>query len=138
MNSLKNEHIVKLGEVEILLRPDFHNIDSLETNVGTISYLTYKYSRGSKGTAIEKVKALPPISEVAQIIYYTQASRNDDGTYKYSLEQVWDMVSGEGMNLPLLTSILTFLGKVTRGNKHSKPEDAPEEKKILPQQETTT
>lgn len=130
MNKMKNEHIIKLGDVEILLRPTFENISSLESNVGSLSYLSWKFSRREGGLEAT-VKSVPSMTEIAKIIFYSQASKKEDGTYKYSLDEIFDFVMNEGMSKNLVSSILGFIVKITAGNKMSTEEieDIAEEKK---------
>src|SRR5690606_7558027 len=109
MNSARNELIVKLGGEEILLRPTFENISSMESNLGGVAYLGWKFSRGvvigkdgkpdlSGGNTERAVKSLPSMNEVAQIIYYNQAAvKPEDPTQKkYSLEEIWEKMLKNG------------------------------------------
>lgn len=141
-NKFRNEMEIVLGEHKILLRPTFENIAAMEANVGSVAYLGWKYSRGirvdkdgkaDKGSlnSADAVKALPPMSEAAQIIFYNQAAtKADDPTLKkYSLEEIWDMVLQRGS--PVVRDVFVFLGRITAGSKSFDPkaETTPEEKK---------
>lgn len=127
-NKYRNELEVKIGGETILLRPTFENIAAMEENIGGLSYLAWKYSRatGKDGQA----KALPGLTECAKIIYFNQAAtKPDDPTQKkLSLEEVWDLVSKEGV--AVITPVLTFLGRITAGQKEdSEPKELSESEK---------
>ena len=130
VNKFRNEMEVKLGEVSIVLRPTFENIAALETNVGGISYLAWKFSRGltelktkDKLTAdaisnSEKtVKSLPSMSEISQIIYYCQAAHDPEENKKaYTLKEVFNMVMSSGSGLLLSSMMTVFIGKMLAGD----------------------
>jgi len=135
MNSARNEMIVKLAGEEILLRPTFENIAAMEANVGGVSYLGWKYSRGIRTNASGEVdttslvsdmaiKSLPSMSEVAQIIYYNQAaSKPDDPTQrKYSLEEIWDKMLKNGAG-GITRTITIYLARLTAGDRLSVVDD---------------
>lgn len=128
MNAIKNEHIIKLGEVEILLRPTFENIEAVETALGAVSYLGWKYSSYEK-TFEQKVKSLPPATELAKIIYYSQAAKKEDGTYKLSLNEIWEMLIDNGIKREIINGVIIFLGKMTVGAKFNSAEEVVAEEK---------
>lgn len=127
-NKFRNEMEIKLGGETILLRPTFENIAAMESFVGSVAWLGWKFSRGVRvgadGKAIkqnviteEAIKAIPTLSDSAKIIYYNQAAcRADDPTQKkFSLEEIWDLVLQEGT--PVVKHITMYLAGVTAGSK---------------------
>lgn len=122
MNTFKNEHTVKLSGVEILLRPTFENIEAVESNVGSVSYIGWKYSSLNK-TLEQKVKSLPPATELAKIIFYSQAHRKEDGTPKLSLQEIWDLIIDNGIRKDLINDIVIFITKMTVGAKFLENEE---------------
>lgn len=117
-NKYKNEMEIKLGAEVILLRPSFENISDMESNVGGVTYLAWKFSRGSTlSSTTEKLKSLPTLSDITKIIYYNQAARKlDDPTLrKLSLEEVWVMVQDEGVRV--IGPVTTYLTLIMAGNK---------------------
>lgn len=138
MNKARNELVIKVGGKEILLRPTFENIAAMETNLGSVTYLGWKYSRGvtvqngkaSSGT--DAIKSIPSMTEIAQIIYYNQASVNpeDNSLKKYSLEEIWGMMLKNGAAGEVVRSIVMYLAQLTAGDKINTVDDlSPEEKK---------
>lgn len=136
-NKFRNELEITLGGEKILLRPTFENIAAMESAVGSVQWLTWKYSRGLASTKPNTktevtegvVKALPSLSEVAQIVYFNQAAvKPDDATQKkFSLEEVWDLVQAEGARCA--GSILVYLGRITAGNKAAEVDELSENEK---------
>lgn len=138
-NKFRNELEIDLGGQKILLRPTFENIAAMEENVGSVSYLTWKYSRGIrfKDGKVDKnslnmetaVKGIPSLSESAKIIYFNQAAvKHDDPTLKkYSLEEIWDLVLIDGT--AVAQKIIVYLGRITAGNKAQEIEELKEEEK---------
>ena len=133
-NKFRNEMEITLGGVPILLRPTFENIAAMESHVGSLAWLTWKYSRGARvtkeGSSLESaIKSLPSLSECAQIIYYNQvATKEGDPTLKkYSLEEIWQLVMQEGMGLS--GKVLEFLGRVASGGKQETEPPTESEKK---------
>lgn len=117
---------IKLGEETILLRATFENVSDMESNVGGLSYLAFKFSRG---TSLEtSVKSMPSLTDIAKIIYFNQAARNpeDPTKRKFSLEEIWDLVQAEGV--AVTTPVVTYLALITKGNKNA-PTLTEEEKK---------
>lgn len=125
MNSARNELIIKLGGEDILLRPTFENVSSMESNLGGVAYLGWKFSRGAvkdiNGVmdTTKAIKSLPSMSEVAQIIYYNQAAvKSDDPTQKkYSLEEIWDRLLKNGAGGTVVRDVTMYLAKLTAGDK---------------------
>ena len=109
MNPFKNEKVIKLGEVEILLRPSFENIAALENNVEPLMSITQRMAKGAT-----KV----PVTLIAQIIYYSQASRKAENldAYFYSLEEIWGMLQTCGV-ASVFNPVLGFIGQVFAGDK---------------------
>ena len=119
-NKYKNEMEIKLGQETILLRPTFENISDMESNVGGLTYLAWKFSRGlALGGTQEAIKLMPSITELAQIIYYNQAARKEDDLTlrKYSLEDIWVLVQEEGIKLT--KPVTEYLSVITAGNKNA-------------------
>lgn len=133
--------IIKLAGEDILLRPTFENIAAMEANVGGVSYLGWKYSRGIRTNVKGEVdhlsmvsesaiKSLPSMSEVAQIIYYNQAaSKPDDPTQrKFSLEEIWEKLLKNGAG-GITRTITIYLARLTAGDRLSIVDDLTEEEK---------
>ena len=126
-NKYRNEMEIKLGDETILLRPTFENIAAMESHVGSVAWLTWKYSRGVrfKDGAVDRanmstetmVKAIPSMTEAAKIIYFNQAATkvDDPNMKKYSLEEIWGLVMSEGASIA--GKVVMYLGRVTAGNK---------------------
>lgn len=126
-NKYRNEMEINLAGEKILLRPTFENIAAMESNVGSVAWLTWRYSRGVKfkDGKVDKasmaseaaIKAIPSLSETAQIIYFNQAALNptDATQKKYSLEEIWSLVMAEGAKVT--GQIVLYLGRITAGNK---------------------
>lgn len=127
-NKYKNEMEIKLGAEVILLRPTFENISDTESNVGGIPYLAFITTRSSQpGLTVEQItKLMPPMSLMAQIIYYNQADVKEDGKRKFTLEEIWDLVQDEGIRIT--GPISKYIGVMTSGNKIA-PEFSDAEKK---------
>jgi len=108
-NPNRNEMLIKLGGVDILLRPSFENIAAMEAKLGGLPYLAFKFSSHGKNSAT--------LSDCAQIIYFNQAAvnPNDPTKKKLSLDEVWELVSQEGVNV--LQPVMAFLARLTAGNK---------------------
>lgn len=110
-NPLKNEKMVKLGEVEILLRPTFENCANLESSLGYgLPMLAYNLSK----------KQLPPMTDLTKVIYHCQVKK------EHSLEKIWELVMAEGMGVA--GPILEFIGQITAGDR-SQPELSENQKK---------
>jgi len=99
-NKFRNEMVVKVGDVEILLRPSFENCANLEAALG--------YGLPSLAFALAKQK-LPTLTEVAKVIFFCQAEK------KLTLEQIWDLMMVEGVASS--TQVLIFIGQITAGDK---------------------
>jgi hypothetical protein len=139
-NKFRNEMEIKLGGNTILLRPTFENIAAMEENVGSVMWLTWKFSRGVRFTKEGKpdptassqeqsIKAIPSLTECAKIIYFNQASSkaDDPNLKKYSLEEIWEMVLETGA--AVATKVIEFLGKVAAGGKAQNTEEPTESEK---------
>lgn len=104
-NKFRNEMVVKVGGVEILLRPTFENCANLESALGyglpVLSFILYQASKD--------IKKMPVMTDIAKIIFFCQAEKT------YTLEQIWDFMMGEGAELTL--QALTFVAKITAGDK---------------------
>ena len=134
MNPFRNEATIKLGEVEILLRPTFENVAAMERSLGSLVYLGHRFSKGlrlrmaaeSKGLPVhtdDLAKCMPTLTELAEIIYYNQAARREDDQTKrkYSLEEIWAMVSDEGIKIS--NEVITYVNKIASGRQETaKPE----------------
>lgn len=124
-NKYKNEMEIKIGEETILLRPTFENLSDMESNVGGLAYLAWRLSRGT--TIEDKVKSLPSFTDMAKIIYYNQAARkaDDPSLRKLSLEEIWELVQGEGAKL--IKPVTEYLSQIMAGNKLSSEGDEKKE-----------
>jgi len=127
--------VLKLGPEQILLRPTFENIAAMESTVGGVAYLGWKYSRGIRlenGKPVvteQSIRALPPLTECAQIIFYNQAAtKPEDPTLKkFSLEEIWDLVLQEGT--PVAKQVVQYLAGLTTGDKSEPPKAVSDEEK---------
>lgn len=124
-NKFRNELEVKLGGVDILLRPTFENLSAMESDIGGIGYLGYKFSRGVrlengklKEDTETAIKNLPTLTEAAKIIFHNQAATdpNDSTKKKYSLEEIWDMVLIEGASVS--RQVMKYVVLLTAGDKN--------------------
>jgi len=123
-NLFRNEMMMKIAGVEILLRPTFENLAAMESKMGSIAYLAFKY--GAKidlknPDPKEMIKCAPPVTDTAMIIYYNQA------VHKYTLDEILDLVLTEG-SLQVGMQIIPFLLRMSAGNKNI-PQATEEEKK---------
>lgn len=124
-NKFRNEMEITVGGQKILLRPTFENLAAMESVLGSLAYLGWKYSRGvvlEKDGTIKTnmemaIRSLPPLSDAAKIIFFNQAAtKPEDPTLKkYSLEEIWALVLEEGT--PVTKQVVQYLARVTAGNK---------------------
>jgi hypothetical protein len=139
-NKFRNELEITLGSEKILLRPTFENLAAMESDLGGVAFLSWKFSRGLRmengkvdPNSVNELslKSLPSMTETAKIIYYNQAAtKPEDPTQKkYSLEEIHQMVLEEGAGA--CKHVILFIGKVTAGDKTAQTIDemTPEEKK---------
>jgi len=99
-NKFRNELEIKVGDVNILLRPTFENCANLEAGLGYgLPMLAWRLSK----------QQMPSMTDVAKVIYFCQAEK------KLTLEQVWDLVMSEGVSIT--TDILRFTAQITAGDK---------------------
>lgn len=120
MNQFKNQLEVAIGAEKILLSPTFENIAQMESNVGSVSYLAWKFSQGVRKQADgsldkdslntrETIKGLPSLSEVTQIIYYNQAEK------MYSLDEIFQKIVSSGQFQQVMIQVTIFIGKMLTG-----------------------
>lgn len=99
-NKHRNEYVIKVGEVEVLLRPTFENCANLESALGYgLPMLAFNLSQ----------KKMPPLTDLAKVIFFCQAEK------KLTMASVWDLVLEEGVGIT--TQVLMFVGQVTAGDK---------------------
>lgn len=113
-NKFRNEMEVKVGGETILLRPTFENLAAMENAMGGVAYLAWRFGKGidleSRTVNAEaSAKAMPTMSETAQIIYFNQAEK------KFTLEEVMQLCLDEGVRV--CTVVVPFLVRVCAGNK---------------------
>ena len=116
-NKFKNEMEIMLGGEKILLRPTFENLAAMETALGGIAWLAYKFGKGIDVTSRKvdpdmSAKAMPSMTETAQIIFFNQAEKT------YSQEEIFQMCLDEGVKV--CAQAVMFLVKVSAGNKMQK------------------
>lgn len=116
-NKFKNEMEITLAGEVILLRPTFENLAAMESKLGGVAYLAYKFGQGidietGNIDQLASAKAMPSMTETAQIIFYNQAEK------KYSLEEIYDLCLDEGVRV--CAKAVLFLVKMTAGNKLQK------------------
>lgn len=102
-NKYKNEKIIKLGDVEILLRPTFENLAAFESNVFTLDEFMVRLVKGK----------LPRLSDLVRCIYFFQAEK------KFNLEQVNELVMNT-TGIQISTQVLPFISKCVGGYENSK------------------
>lgn len=99
-NKFRNEKIVNIGDVQILLRPTFENCANLEAALGYgLPMLAFSLSK----------QQIPSLTDLTKVIFFCQAEK------KYTMEQIWDLVMISGV--AITTDILIFIGQVTAGDK---------------------
>ena len=103
-NPFRNEQEIKLGGQTLLLRPTFENIANLEAQVGGLPNFAMKLSKSE----------LPQLTDLAKVIFYCHV-KVDGVDRKMSLEEIWDLVLGEGMFIT--NPVLSFVAKITAGDK---------------------
>lgn len=116
-NKARNELEINLGGNKILLRPTFENMAAMESDMGSIASLAFKFGKGvdaATGKVDPQAAALslPSITETTKIFYYNQAEK------KYSLEEMFEMVMAEGIQISI--KAVMFLTLCTAGNKFQK------------------
>lgn len=137
-NKFRNEMEVEIGGKKILLRPTFENIAAMESNIGSLAWLTWKFSRGTKFTedgkldreslrSEEAIKSIPSLTDSTKIIYYNQAAHGDSAHVKYSLEEIWDLVNKTGATVA--PQVVIYLGRIMAGNKAVEKEEISNDEK---------
>lgn len=116
-NQHRNEMEFTIGSQKILLRPTFENISNLESDIGSVSYLSYKFGKGFNLETMKidqdvAIKNAPSMTETAKIIFHCQAEKN------FTIEEVFDLCQDEGIKICM--GIVAFLGKIASGNKKAK------------------
>jgi hypothetical protein len=114
--SFKNEVTIKIGGRDILLRPTFENIFSIEHEVANLSHLTWRITNSASRGDLKNSLAM---TDAAKIIYFGQANKNPENINEreLNLSEIWDLVQAEG-NLSVSTQIIIFLSKITMGNRN--------------------
>lgn len=134
MNQFKNEMTIEIGGEKILLAASFENIAKLESNLASISYLAWKFSRGSRASdgsgkdsqstnPRETIGALPSITEITQIIFYCQKDS------KFSLEEIFGLISSSGSFADVMVKTTIFIGRILAGPSKFDEEDLEQKKK---------
>lgn len=113
-NKFKNEMEIEVGGEKILLRPTFENLAAMETKMGGLAYLAFKFGQGinletKSVDQLISAKSMPSLTETAQIIYFNQAEK------KFSQEEVFDLCLNEGIKV--CAQAVLFLVKCSAGNK---------------------
>lgn len=129
-NKFKNEMLINIAGEEILLRPTFENLAAMETKMGGIAYLAFKYGKGidvetMKIDPIAAAQSLPPLTDAAQIIFFNQVA--PEGEKKRTLEEIHELCLAEG--LKVCTQVVMFLARCTAGNKFAQKELSKNQKK---------
>lgn len=124
-NKHRNEMEISVGSQKILLRPTFENISNLESDLGSISYLSYKFGKGFdiqtlKINQSEAIKNAPTMTETTKIIFHCQAEKN------FTIEEVFELCQDEGIKICM--KIVEFLGRIAVGNKMQKEPNARQKK----------
>jgi hypothetical protein len=113
-NKFKNEMLIEVGGEKILLRPTFENLAAMESKMGGLAYLAFKFGQGidieSKTVdALKSAKAMPSMTDTAQIIYFNQAEK------KFSQEEIFDFCLADGIKV--CAQAVLFLVRCSAGNK---------------------
>lgn len=129
-NQFKNEMLIKVAGEEILLRPTFENLAAMESKMGGIAYLAFKYGKGidvesMKIDPVAAAQSLPPLTDASQIIYFNQIPK--EGEKRRSLEEIHELCLAEG--LKVCTQVVMFLARCTAGNKFAQKELSKAQKK---------
>lgn len=112
MNPFRNEMNVELAGETILLRPTFENLAAMETDIGGIPFLAWKFGKSVSvvdGKMVLGQDSLPPMSICTKVIFHNQEPK------KFSLEQVHEMVMAQGITATRIA--LNFIMKCTAGNR---------------------
>lgn len=114
-NLHRNEMEIDLDSVKILLRPTFENLSAMESKLGGLAALTFKYGSQMSGQKTDDfaqmAKAFPTHTETVQIIYYNQLEK------KYSIDEICELVLSTGVKA--CSQALLFLVRCTSGAKPS-------------------
>lgn len=113
-NKTRNEMMLDLAGEKILLRPTFDNLAAMESKMGGIAYLAFKFGGGveiasGKISQDAAAKAMPSMTDAAQIIYFNQAEK------KFTQEEIFEMCLNTG--LKVCAEVVMFLARVSAGNK---------------------
>ena len=116
-NKFKNEMEIEIGGEKILLRPTFENLAAMESKMGGLAYLAFKYGQGidvetKTVNHLMSAKAMPPMTDTAQIIYFNQAEK------KFTIEQIHELCLDEGIKV--CAQAVLFLVRCSAGNKFAK------------------
>jgi len=117
-NKFKNEMLIEVGGEKILLRPTFENLAAMESKMGGLAYLAFKYGKGidigsGKIDPLDAAKSLPPLTDAVQIIYFNQ--HVEEGEKRKGLEEIHQLCMTDGIKI--CTQIVIFLARCTAGNK---------------------
>lgn len=112
-NKFKNEMTVKLGETEILLRPDFNNLASFESQVITLDQFSFNLVKG-------KILSL---TQMIQVLFYFQAEK------KLNLEQISQLVT-ETQGIQVWAQLMPFLSQVCSGHDNFQASEAKRKPKV--------
>ncbi len=126
-NQYKNEMEITLGGEKILLRPTFENMAALETALGSIPFLMWKFGKGYdpvKGVIDPELaaKSLPGFAECTQIIYTNQAEK------KFTRDQIFEMVCNVGISIA--PQMVVYISKSASGNKMAAEPTKRQKKKL--------
>jgi hypothetical protein len=113
-NLARNEMLITLGEEKILLRPTFENLSAMESKLGGIAWLAYKFGRGLDMDTMKidpgvSARNMPTLGEAAQIIFFNQAEK------KFTQEEIFDLCLDQGISV--CAHVVLFLGRMSAGNK---------------------
>ncbi len=134
MNKFKNEMEIEIGSKKILLRPTFENLAQMESNVGSVGYLSWKFSQGvrknsdgsldsSSLNSREVIQSLPSLSEITLIIFYNQAEK------ELEKEDIYELIVSEGAYRDCMIAVTIFIGRMLAGGKKFEEESLLEKKK---------
>jgi hypothetical protein len=122
-NRFKNEIEITLGQEKVLLRPTFENLSAMESNIGAVVWLSWKFSKaGSSQDMGEATRSMPSFTEMVEVIYYNQTERSENGGRRLSKERIWELMQDEGVSL--VGPITKYFTGIMSGNKHMSPTSA--------------
>lgn len=113
-----------MGAKEILLRPTMQAVMSVETEVGGLGYLAFRFSQTRREDIpiAERYKYFPSMTEVAAIIYLCQAKPDE-----LKRDEIFELVMARGISI--IKDITAFITIMAAGDIGEVEEISEDEKK---------